>query len=273
MIIVRLIGGGYALIAGILYSIQLYTDFYACTSIAQGVSGLFGIDLIDNFARPYFATSIKDFWRRWHMSLSSWLRDYVYIPLGGNRKGTSRKYVNIAVTFFISGIWHGAGWNFLFWGLLHGFYQIAGDLLLPVRKKLRAIVHLDESRLYYRVLSQVVTFVLVTIGWIIFRANSLRTAIKMLLSIATVYNPWIFTNASIYNLGLDMRDFHILSISIVVLFVISILREKGIAIRKNVISWPLLGRWVFYLGIILFIVIFGTYGYGFDSQAFIYGGF
>lgn len=110
--------GLYVLVAGVLYSFQLYTDFLACTSFTQGISGLFGIDIVDNFNHPYFSVSIKDFWRRWHISLSSWLRDYIYIPAGGNRKGKLRKYINILLTFAVSGIWHGSGYKFLFWGLL-----------------------------------------------------------------------------------------------------------------------------------------------------------
>lgn len=108
--------GVYMLLAGVLYSIQLYTDFNGCVCIARGASEMLGITLAENFDHPYFATSIQDFWHRWHMSLSSWLRDYVYIPLGGNRKGKLRKYVNILLTFLVSGFWHGMGLTYLVWG-------------------------------------------------------------------------------------------------------------------------------------------------------------
>lgn len=120
--------GCYVLAAGILYSFQLYADFLSCVCLAKGVSELFGIHLTDNFRCPYRAESVKEFWGRWHMSLSSWLRDTIYIPLGGNRKGTVRKYINILVTFMVSGIWHGAGYKYLFWGMIHAAYQIAGDM-------------------------------------------------------------------------------------------------------------------------------------------------
>ena len=128
--------GIYIWIASILYSLQLYTDFLACTTLAQGVSGMFGIELLDNFARPYFADSIKDFWRRWHISLSTWLKDYIYIPLGGNRHGKFRKYINLIVTFTISGLWHGSGLKFVAWGLLHAMYQILGEILMPARNRI-----------------------------------------------------------------------------------------------------------------------------------------
>ncbi|SFT33101.1 D-alanyl-lipoteichoic acid acyltransferase DltB, MBOAT superfamily [Lachnospiraceae bacterium XBD2001] len=265
--------GVYVLVAGILYSVQLYADFLACTSLAQGVAWLFGIEIIDNFMRPYFATSIKDFWRRWHISLSSWLRDYIYIPLGGNRKGTVRKYINLAVTFAVSGIWHGAGVKFLLWGMLHGFYQITGDLLQPIRSKVRLFLHIDEKRMYYRVLSQIITFVLVMFAWIIFRANGFREAIYMIRSVFTVYNPWVLTNGTLFNLGLDVREWHVLLFSIVVLFGIGTLKEKGISISRKICSWALPIRWLSYLAIIVFVMLYGTYGFGYDAQAFIYGGF
>jgi len=109
------------------YAIQLYTDFSGCVDICRGVSGLFGIELAHNFNRPYLSRSIKEFWGKWHMSLSSWLKDYVYIPLGGNRKGTARKYLNLLITFLISGLWHGAGFNFFLWGGMHAVFQILGS--------------------------------------------------------------------------------------------------------------------------------------------------
>ena len=120
--------GVYVWVAAILYSIQLYADFLSCTTLSQGVAEMFGIHLVNNFSRPYFSASVKEFWRRWHMSLSFWLRDYVYIPLGGNKKGRLFKWINLIITFSVSGLWHGGSWKFLVWGLLHAFYQIIGEV-------------------------------------------------------------------------------------------------------------------------------------------------
>lgn len=150
--------GVYMLLAGVLYSIQLYTDFNGCVCIARGASEMLGITLAENFDHPYFATSIQDFWHRWHMSLSSWLRDYVYIPLGGNRKGKLRKYVNILLTFLVSGLWHGMGLTYLVWGFLHGLYQIMGSLLMPVRDRLVSLTKTDRSCFSHRLLKQLCTF-------------------------------------------------------------------------------------------------------------------
>ena len=157
--------GAYILVAGILYSFQLYADFSACTSFAKGIAELFGIDLIDNFNHPYFASSIKDFWRRWHISLSSWLRDYIYIPLGGNRKGNCRKYMNLLITFAVSGIWHGSGYKYLFWGLLHGGYQVAEDLIWPLRSKIYSLCRNEMQRKFSDGINVVFTFILVTLAW------------------------------------------------------------------------------------------------------------
>ena len=266
-------GGMYVLAGGFLYSIQLYTDFSACTSLAQGVSGLFGIDLINNFQRPYFAASIKDFWRRWHISLSSWLRDYIYIPLGGNRKGTVRKYINILLTFAVSGIWHGGGFKYLFWGLLHGGYQVVGDITTPLRSKIYETLNMDVSSRIHNAGKQIVTFFLVMLAWIIFRAEHLSTGLSMIRSIFTVHNPWILTNDALLGLGLGWKEFSILLICMLILLGVSIAQEKGIEIREKILNCNIAIRWIIYISAILFVVIFGTYGWGYDSQAFIYGGF
>lgn len=264
--------GVYVLIAGILYSLQLYTDFLACTSLAQGISRLFGICLIDNFNHPYFSISVKDFWRRWHISLSSWLRDYIYIPLGGNRKGKVRKYANLLITFAVSGIWHGAGYKFVFWGLLHGLYQIIDEIITPVIALFSRRIHLD-NHLTLKLCRVVITFFAVMLAWIIFRADRLITGLSMIKSIFTVYNPWILTNDALINLGLSWKEFLVLFLSIGILIVVSWKQEHGMQISEKILKFNLFTRWCIYIGVILFVLIFGTYGYGFDAKDFIYGGF
>lgn len=265
--------GTYVLVAGILYSFQLYADFLACTSFAQGTAELVGIELINNFQRPYFSKSVKEFWRRWHISLSSWLKDYIYIPLGGNKKGTLRKYLNLLLTFAVSGIWHGAGYKFIFWGLIHGVYQIIGKLMLPITQFFSKKLHLHEHPHCKAACQRLFTFALVTLAWIIFRADHLSTGLSMILSIFTVPNLWILTNDALFNLGLEWKEFVMLIFCFLVLLSVSVLQEKGIAIREKVLQAHLIIRWAIYIGTILFIMLFGTYGYGFNAQAFIYGGF
>ena len=129
-------------LGAIAFSIQIYCDFAAYSTIAIGAAKVMGFELMENFDTPYFAKSIKEFWRRWHISLSSWFRDYLYIPMGGKRKGKIRKYFNLLVTFLVSGLWHGASWNYVVWGGLHGVYQIFGEITAPVRKKLVKILQM-----------------------------------------------------------------------------------------------------------------------------------
>lgn len=265
--------GVYVIVAGILYSIQLYTDFLACTCFAQGIAGLFGITIIDNFNHPYFSSSVKEFWRRWHISLSSWLRDYIYIPLGGSRKGVVRKYINLIITFVISGIWHGAGIQYIVWGLMHAVYQIFGDLFTPVKNKLDIMFGIEKYPRYVNGIKIMGTYILVTLAWIIFRATNLSDAMYMIKSIGTVHNPWILTDNSLFNLGLELKEFVVLIISIGILFTVERRQERGTLLRDNILGYPLIIRWFLYILAIISIMIFGTYGYGYDAQSFIYGGF
>ena len=163
-------------IATVLFSFQLYGDFAGYTFIAIGAARIMGFHLMDNFRRPYFATSITEFWRRWHISLSTWFKDYVYIPLGGNRVGHVRCYFNILVTFIISGLWHGANWTFLMWGMLHG-------VLLCIERVLG--FHKTQWKGIRRFIHVVITFFVVYLSWVFFRANSLSDAFKALQLIFT----------------------------------------------------------------------------------------
>lgn len=264
--------GMYVLIAGVLYSVQLYADFLACVTISQGVAGLFGVELENNFAHPYGSTSIREFWRRWHISLSSWLRDYVYIPLGGNRRGRVRKYANVLITFAVSGFWHGAGYKFLFWGLLHGVYQIAGELTASIRERLYGLLRMPRGDFTRRAIQTVWTFFFVMLGWIIFRADTLRKGIEMIVSAFTVHNPWILFDDSLYRLGLDWKEWNVLLLSIATLCGVSVWQSHG-CIRDWINRQHLILRWGIYVAAICAIWVFGTYGYGFNAQDFIYGGF
>ena len=172
-------GGQYGtalLLATVLYSFQIYCDFSGYSDMAIGVAKYCGYDVGKNFDHPYLSQSVGDFWRRWHISLSSWLRDYVYIPLGGSRVALPRIYFNLLATFLVSGIWHGAGWTFVVWGLLHGFYQCAGRAAKPLLEKAKIPA---AARI-------AVTFCLVTFAWIFFRAESLGQAALVIRKIAEV---------------------------------------------------------------------------------------
>ena len=184
-----------------------------------------------------------------------------------------RKYLNILITFAISGIWHGGGYKYLIWGLMHALYQIFGELLMPAKQILDRILRLKNGSRVRRTLQTISTFFFIMIAWIVFRAESLRTAVTMIKSMFTVYNPWILVNDSVFRLGLNWREYTLLMCAIVCLAVVSALQEKGVMIRDRILQYSIFVRWAIYIGVMIFIMIFGTYGYGFDPQAFIYGGF
>ena len=265
--------GYYVLVAGILYSIELYADFAACISISKGVANLFGIELADNFRHPYLAVSVKDFWHRWHISLSEWLKDYIYIPLGGSRKGRIRTYINLILTFLVSAIWHGAGLRFLVWGMMHAAYQIIGDLTRNIQRKAATILGLGESAGLTLWIRRVWTFLCVMAAWILFRAESLKKGLQMLFSMFRVRNLWIFTNDSLLQMGLEWKEWMVLGVSVLILFVVSIKQEQGVSFSELIFRQPLYVRWLLYLAAIFGIMTYGGYGQGYDAQAFIYGGF
>ena len=172
-------------IATVLFAVQIYCDFSGYTDIATGCARIMGIRLMKNFDHPYTASSVKEFWSRWHISLSSWFRDYLYIPMGGNRTSRARHLFNVFFVFLISGLWHGANWTFVIWGALHGVYRIVGNLTRPSRDRLLARLGLDISGATVRAARQVITFVLVTFAWLFFRANSVADAVTLLGRIFT----------------------------------------------------------------------------------------
>ncbi len=182
------VNGLAALISTLLFSAQIYCDFSGYSDIAVGCAKLFGVKLTENFNTPYASRSIKEFWGRWHISLSSWLRDYIYFPLGGSRVSTCRWIFNITLVFFISGLWHGASYNFIIWGLLHALFQIVGKLTLKQRNRSWSAVGLDPEGKLVSCLRQIGTFALVTLSWVFFRASTPSDALTLLGKIFTDYS-------------------------------------------------------------------------------------
>ncbi len=176
---VNLIIGPSIILAAVLYSVQLYCDFAGYSHIAIGCMGLLGYTVPANFKSPYFALSMKDFWGRWHISLSSFLRDYVYFPLGGSRCGKVRHCINLMAVFLVSGIWHGTGLQFLVWGALHGIYQVFGTLTQNLRHTLWRTVHISEQSAFAKLVKMLLTFGLVTAAWVFFGANDLPHALQL----------------------------------------------------------------------------------------------
>lgn len=264
--------GTVALLAGSIgFALQIYCDFMGYSTIAIGAAKVMGFTLMENFETPYFAGSVSEFWRRWHISLSTWFRDYVYIPLGGNRCSKGRKYFNLLVTFGVSGLWHGASWSFVVWGLLHGVFQIVGDFTRPIKQKVYEMWHVKTESFSFKFGQVVTTFLLVDLAWIFFRAETIGQALEYCKRIFTKWDPWSFFNGEIYTLGLDRQEFNILVVSVVVLLLVDLLRY----VKKQTITVFLQEqciwfRWSVMLLLIGAIIVFGIYGIEFDSSQFIY---
>ena len=173
------------LVATILFAFQIYCDFAGYTDIAIGCAEIMGIKLMQNFDRPYISESIQEFWRRWHISLSSWFKDYIYFPLGGSRCAKWRHMLNICIVFFVSGLWHGAAWTYVLWGLLHGIYQVIGNFTRKPREKMWTALHVDPKSKGVRLLKRFNTFLLVCFSWMMFRANSFDDLFTMIKKLCT----------------------------------------------------------------------------------------
>ena len=261
-----------ALAAGaVLFAVQIYCDFASYSTIAVGAAQIMGFSLMDNFDTPYFALSIKEFWHRWHISLSTWFRDYLYIPLGGNRKGKLRKHLNTMIVFIVSGLWHGANWTYIVWGALHGSYQIIGELTAPSKRKLEQKLKINTQAASYKFIKLAITFGLTCLAWIFFRADSINAATAYIARLFTRLDPWALTTGFLYNIGLDRQEMNILLVSIAVLLFVDIMKR-----RKNVRFENIADNQNFWVrGLIIFtlifvVIIFGAYGFNFDAQQFIY---
>lgn len=243
--------GGYALLAMIIFSINLYADFSGGIDIVLGVSKMLGIDLVENFDAPYFSQSIKEFWRRWHISLSSWLKDYVYIPLGGNRKGTLRKNINLLITFTVSGLWHGV--NYIVWGILNGIFVMFGE----------------KFKTKSKIFNRLVTFIIISFLWAFFIWQDQLTALKMMGSVFTTFN-YSEVAAQILNLGLTLADWIVLAVFTIILFIFDGNKDKLIPKLQN----SKLETKTILIGVMILIVaILGIYGIGFNVNNFIYSKF
>ncbi len=250
--------------AAICYSVQIYCDFSAYSDMAIGSARIMGIALPKNFDCPYFAVSLRDFWKRWHISLTSWFRDYLYIPLGGNRRGKWRGYLNIIIVFLISGLWHGAAWGFIVWGGLHGVLQVVGKILEPYRNAFRRRLHIADSNRGLKLFRHVFIFLLVTLLWIFFRADSLSDAVLIISKIFRSPLPL----GGISALGLSRLRLFAAAAAVALLFVSDWAQQRHGLAKK--LQASLLLRYVVFAALLMVILVFGSYGPGFDPMDFVY---
>jgi len=240
------------ILATVFFAFQIYCDFSGYSDIAIGAAQIMGFNLMDNFKRPYHSKSPSEFWKRWHISLSSWFKDYLYIPLGGNRVSIPRWYFNISVVFLLSGLWHGANWTFIAWGALHGFYLLFGSATYNIRSKIVRKIGLIKKPKVYKAICIVFTFILVNIAWIFFRANSISDAIYILTH--------LFSNLSLANItiGLGLSGLIVAIGSIIFMEVVHAMQEhfRMRTFLSNKTVWL---RWAVYSILILSILLFGVF--------------
>lgn len=238
------------ILATYAFAIQIYCDFSGYSDIAIGCARVMGFRLMENFHQPYLATSIVDFWRRWHISLSTWFRDYLYIPLGGNRVSTGRWALNTMAVFMVSGLWHGASWNFIIWGALHGLYMILWTAATPPVAKRLAAWRWDRILGLLPALGLFVTFNLVAVAWIFFRARSFADAWYILTHLFAGFS-WAVNDS----IGIGAITALVVLLSIVLMELYEWLRNRG---KITLALWPWWSRWACYYTLVLLILLFGA---------------
>lgn len=255
---------GLALIlATIFFTFQIYCDFSGYSDIAIGSARVMGFELMDNFKRPYFSKSISEFWKRWHISLSSWFRDYLYIPLGGNKVMKWRWYYNLFITFLISGFWHGANWTFIAWGALHGTYLITAIVLKNPKEKILEFLNIKNTT-FHRIYQVFFTFILASFAWIFFRANNLSDAIYIvtnLFSDIKSYGNFEAMAITLRGLGVGMNEL-LISFGLIILMELFNLYERGGDVWIQLKNKPIWIRWSIYYILIFGILFLAPYSRG-----------
>lgn len=271
------LNGGMILAGAIFYTIQLYMDFSGVMDIVIGTSEIFGIKCPDNFKQPFFSKNISDFWSRWHITLGTFFKDYIFYPISlskPSRKMTSvlRKKIGnhfgpliagsiaLFAVWLSNGLWHGAGYTYIAFGLYHFFFILLGNIFSPLVLKFYEKTKINKDNIVMKILRIVKTTIIVIFGELIFRADSLTAARRMIKKIFTNFSFDLFTPKSILNLGIDGYDFIIVFVTILIVLVISILKEKNINVRESIASKKVIIRWIIYYALILFVLIFGAYG-------------
>lgn len=233
------------------FTLQIYCDFSGYSDIAIGTAKLFGIDLMTNFKSPYFSGSIREFWSRWHISLSTWFRDYVYIPLGGNRKGKVRQCINLIVTFLVSGFWHGANWTFLVWGGIHGLVQVVETTIMG-RK--------ETKNIFLQLIRTIVVFIFCVFAWIFFVSHSVNDAFYVISNCLNgIGNPIAYFYNGFASLGFGKGMMVVFGSFIIIMAVYDF-----ISIKKDFVEWistkKHIIQWIFYIAIGLIVMFFSKKG-------------
>lgn len=283
-------GGLTVAVAIMAYTLQLYTDFSGCIDIMTGCAKIFGIDLAVNFRQPFFSKSVNEFWRRWHITLGSWFKDYVFYPvsLSAPFMKLSKKAQNklnrffgslipsaaaLLVVWFGTGLWHGASWKYVVYGLYYYFIMLLGMLFEPLFLKFFDKTHINRNGKYFSAFRVFRTFILVNIGMMLFRVNDLNDFGRMFCQLFNSFSLSDITSGSIFTLGTDGPDFVILILGVVAMLIVASIKEKGCDLKVAVANSRILIKWPVMIGLIMVIVIFGAYGDNYAQVASIYAQF
>lgn len=277
-------------VAALMYGVQLYADFAGGMDIVFGASELFGVRLRENFRQPYMARSISEFWQRWHISLGNWMRDYVFYPIALSRpfakmqKNLKKKvnpyfgkvfpsFLASFLVFILVGIWHGANWKYVIYGIYHATFVSTETLFEQPYAQLRKLCRVRENAAGWKLFQMARTLFIVSIGRYCDVAPDAGTVFRLLRATFSTFNPWIFFDDSLYNLGLDQKNFSLLILLILLLAAVDLVNERGKTVRGMIAAQQLPFRWAVYLTSIAVILVFGLYGPGFDMASFIYAQF
>lgn len=279
--------GSEVAVSVICYTLQLYTEFSGCMDIILGSGEIFGVKLPENFRQPFFADSASDFWRRWHITLGTWLKDYIFYPLSlakpvkklaKKAKGiwgiNVSKFVAPTIALFFvwlsNGIWHGAGWTYLFYGMYYFVLIFIENITEAPKEKLIKSMHIHTEKIGWKLLTGLKLFLIINLGELFFRAKTLEQGFSMVRKILTDFHISALWD---FNFGIDKFDILLSIAGIFVVLIIDIIHEKGISIRDRVASLRLPARWGFWYAVIFSIVLFGAYGAGYTVIDMIYAAY
>jgi len=269
--------------------IAIYMDFSGCMDIVIGAAETMGVTLDENFRQPFFAKSAAEFWRRWHITLGTWFKDYVYMPIAMNprfmkmsakaRKRFGNRFakvfsaaVPLMIVWILTGLWHGTGKDYLLWGFYWGVLIIIETAFAKELKEIPKKLHIDTESFGYALLQMIRTFIYFSIGRMITACGAGRSVFLILRQMLSQKKLWVLFDGSLYKHGLDAKNFHVVFVFLLIVWIVDILSEK-FDVREKLDKWPLVLRWLVYFALILSVVIFGIYGQAYDASSFVYGGF
>lgn len=283
-------GGTYIVFATLCFSLQLYSNFSGSMDIVIGVSQVYGITLPENFQTPFFTKTIQEFWRRWHITLGGWLKDYIFYPVLRTEffmelpaklkprfgKKTAKKITTFSAMFilwFAVGLWHGGSWKYIIGsGMIPWIYIVGGELLEPLWIKMRALFKVDKDTKWFSVFQMVRTFLLMSFAFLFFNSDGFFSALSMIRSVLTTWNPWILWDGSVLQLGLEWKEWIILLVSLLLLWIVSLAQQRG-SVREWIAKQNIVIRWTLLYALLFWVILMGNYGPGYSAAEFIYQGF